>query len=284
MICLLKNKPYTVKAFILDNKGGNAAGVILDADHLDEAQMQSIATELNYSETAFILTSPNPEADFHIRFFTPQQEVKMCGHASIAANYLRHLLQSQTGHYIQSTAAGLVKIEIQNDGTVFFLQERLKILAQLSLDAHDKLLTSLNLQTLDIHLSPQVISSSKVPKLIIQIESVEKLYSLEPNFKQLSKFHKEIDVLGSLVFAKINEHQVAARFFAPNIGINEDPANGSSMGPLAAYIDAHKILSNNKFEVLQSQSFGSESLVLVELTKNDQQLLVKVGGKAKLLS
>ena len=65
--------------------------MVPNADGLTEAQMQSIAREMNNSETAFIFSSDTPEYDVEVRFFTPTMEVPICGHATIASHYVRAL-------------------------------------------------------------------------------------------------------------------------------------------------------------------------------------------------
>ena len=72
-------------AFTLDGEGGNPAGVVLDAGDLDEDQMQQIAAEVNFSETAFLVPRDDEPNVYDVRYFAPQQEVPFCGHATIAA-------------------------------------------------------------------------------------------------------------------------------------------------------------------------------------------------------
>src|SRR6266481_4656765 len=69
-------------AFTSDPAGGNRAGVVLEADGLDDREMQTIATELGYSETAFLF--PRDDGRFDVRYFSPLREVPFCGHATIA--------------------------------------------------------------------------------------------------------------------------------------------------------------------------------------------------------
>ena len=80
---------YQVDAFTDKKFAGNPAGVVLDADGLSEAQMQAIASELNNSETAFVLAPEADDHDVRVRFFTPTTEVRSCGHATIAVHYVR---------------------------------------------------------------------------------------------------------------------------------------------------------------------------------------------------
>src|SRR3989344_2115961 len=103
-------KVYTLNSFAKEQNGGNPAGVVLNADGLTEVQMKSIAGQVGFSETAFIQKSQ--KANFKVRFFTPTDEVDLCGHATIASYYLmwkQGLIKP--GNYKQETKAGLLGIE-----------------------------------------------------------------------------------------------------------------------------------------------------------------------------
>lgn len=111
---------YTLTAFSKAVNGGNPAGVVLDADFLSEHEMQKIAAEVGFSETAFVQKSEN--ADFKLRFFTPCAEVDLCGHATVAAFYLlayKGLIE--VGEYSQETKAGILKVENHQNGILRIL-------------------------------------------------------------------------------------------------------------------------------------------------------------------
>jgi PhzF family phenazine biosynthesis protein len=105
---------YVLSAFVKDGQGGNPAGVVLNAEALSVNQMKEIARTLGYSETAFV--SPDENANFQIRYFTPNEEVDLCGHATIAVFSLlsqKGLIQSGT-HLIQ-TKAGQLHVQVKGD-------------------------------------------------------------------------------------------------------------------------------------------------------------------------
>lgn len=109
---------YQIDSFTKENFTGNPAGVITNADGLTTDVMQKIARELNNSETAFIFSSNSSEYDVHIRFFTPTNEVPICGHATIAAHYARAIENKlQTSRVYHKTGAGILPVDIvkEND-------------------------------------------------------------------------------------------------------------------------------------------------------------------------
>ena len=104
---------YQVDSFTTKRFYGNPAGVVVNADGLSDGQMQSIARELNNSETAFILSPKDKKADVRVRFFTPTNEVPICGHATIAAHYVRALeFGLDKANVWQETGAGILEVEI----------------------------------------------------------------------------------------------------------------------------------------------------------------------------
>lgn len=108
----MKPQVYHVDAFTSVPFRGNSAGVVLHADGLSEAQMQLIARELRHSETAFLLTSD--DSDVRIRYFTPTVEVPICGHATVAAHYVRaKVLGLGNSTVWQTSLAGRHRVDIE---------------------------------------------------------------------------------------------------------------------------------------------------------------------------
>jgi PhzF family phenazine biosynthesis protein len=105
---------FTVDSFVRDNKGGNPAGVVLDADDLSDIQMLNIANLVGFSETAFVHKSN--KTTFKVRFFTPNSEVDLCGHATIATfSLLRSRELIGNGIFSQETKAGILNVTVDHD-------------------------------------------------------------------------------------------------------------------------------------------------------------------------
>ena len=112
-----KYKIHQVDVFTSERFKGNPAGVVSHADGLSGFQMQAIARELNTSETAFLLSPTSSDHDVWIRFFTPTTEVPSCGHATIAAHYVRALQNGlPTCTVIQKIGIGVLPVEVIRDG------------------------------------------------------------------------------------------------------------------------------------------------------------------------
>lgn len=238
-----------INAFTTSLFGGNPAGVVLDAAGLKVNEMQSIAREMNLSETAFILPPSTKRADLRIRWFTPKVEVALCGHATIASF---HAL-AETG---LPAAAGL--FGMQRNGTYFFrVQTKSGILRtvvekssssttiELQLPvprfSHVKKLSPRFLSALGVtptHLHQQ-LPIVKDSCLYVPLKKLSILKSLEPDFIELAKCSDEMGVLGVALFSTETIDKGStfhSRFFGPSVGINEDPVTGSTNGPIGAYL------------------------------------------------
>ena len=126
-----KYKVFQVDSFTDKKFSGNPAGVVLNADGLTDNEMQQIAKELNNSETAFILSPSESDHEVWIRFFTPTTEVPTCGHATIAAHYVRAKEKSITSaKLIHKIGIGKLPIEVvpeNGDLKILMTQGRVEI-------------------------------------------------------------------------------------------------------------------------------------------------------------
>ena len=108
-----------IDAFTRKPFAGNPAGVVLDADHLRSVEMQRIANEMAVSETAFILKPESEENDLRIRWFTPTNEVNLCGHATIAAFHALAeegyfgLMIDEPQSFLMETKSGVINVDVE---------------------------------------------------------------------------------------------------------------------------------------------------------------------------
>lgn len=288
-----KYRLYQVDSFTEEKFAGNPAGVITNADGLTEFEMQKIARELNNSETAFIFSSNCDEYDVHLRFFTPRKEVPICGHATIAAHYVRALEnQLDTVRVIQRTGAGLLPVDIireKNDYRIIMTQGKIEFGSFIEGENKEILLSALKITDEDLlgNCPIQIVSTGH-SKVMIGIRNSTIINALEPNYDALSKLSEIIGCNGYYVFtlnSGVDDILVKGRMFAPAIGINEDPVTGNANGPLGAYLVHHKLTEHNgallRFNARQGEAIRRAGTVNVEVRiENDEPAEVKVSGKA----
>lgn len=286
---------YQVDSFTKELFKGNPAGVVSNADGLTELQMQQIARELNNSETAFIFSGNGTEYDVHVRFFTPKNEVPICGHATIAAHYVRakELGLTSTRVY-QKTGAGILPVDIVFDGCdykIVMTQGEISIDKPLDQDYQLQLVKALGITAADLRTDcPIVIASTGHSKVMIGIKDSSLLHNLTPDMTALSELSRLINCNGYYVFTLHPDEQalVHGRMFAPAIGINEDPVTGNANGPLGAYLVHFGLLVTDKAEVsftaVQGEAMGRAGKIFVKVKVADgKPTQVQLTGEALLV-
>ncbi|MFL0245619.1 PhzF family isomerase [Candidatus Clostridium stratigraminis] len=287
---------YQIDSFTKDKFTGNPAGVITNADGLSNSEMQKIARELNNSETAFIFSSDNKEYDVHLRFFTPTNEVPICGHATIAAHYIRAIEnQLNTSRVYHKTGAGILPVDIireNEDYKIVMTQGKVEFGNIIDGINKEELLKALNLKNSDLleNYKIQIVSTGH-SKVMIGIKNIETLNRLHPNYDALSNLSKSIGCNGYYVFtndSKDNDILIHGRMFAPAIGINEDPVTGNANGPLGAYLVHHNLVKRNnslfKFKAKQGEAIKRSGIIEVEVKIEDKEPVeIKVSGNAVIV-
>lgn len=286
-------KIHLVDAFTTDIGKGNRAGVVFDADNLNEQQMQDMAAFANVSETAFIIGSKTPEShDVHVRYFTPTQEVPICGHATIATHFLRARHENmESGQVISKTGAGILPVDIDNHGgttKVVMTQGTPEIGATLDGETKEKLIGLLGLHPNDLieNLPVQIVSTGH-SKVMIPIKDKETLHTLSPDQAGLAAFSEDIGSNGFFVFTIEDDtapYKTHGRMFAPAIGIEEDPVTGNANGPAGLYLAYHGILSfddHYTYRGIQGEAIGKPGVVEVSISKENGNIAkIQVAGTA----
>ena len=271
---------YMAVAFSKDAKGGNKAGVVLGRSELTSVQKAAIAKEMGYSETAFVLDSD--KADFKLQYFTPTEEVPLCGHATIAAfSSLKLLNMLDKPDCTIETEAGILNIHIKDDGLILMEQNRPAYLEVLDSD----IFTGCIERNFIDHRFPIQIVSTGLNDVMLPVDSVEHLEQLSPDFEMIANMSKEKEVVGVHAFTIIKESDVTAicRNFAPLYGINEESATGTANCALACYLfKYYKQQSQYVFE--QGHNMGDISRIVVNLSYHENVIdSVFVGGYGYLL-
>jgi PhzF family phenazine biosynthesis protein len=249
---------YQVDSFTDKLFRGNPAGVAISDIEIEDTIMQNIAMEMNLSETAFLIKEKNY---YNLRWFTPDSEVNLCGHATLAC---AHILfetkrENQDSEIIFSTKSGILKAKREND----------KIVLDFPLQEDIKLKYTPNFLK-EAFKTDFIYCGKNDEDYILEVENYEILKSIKPDFELL----KEKDSRGIIVTTKSSDerYDFISRFFAPSVGIDEDPVTGSAHCCLAPYWS--RKLNKNKFKAYQASKRGGS--LEIELVNN--RVLLK--GKA----
>ncbi|EGT0637706.1 PhzF family isomerase [Citrobacter werkmanii] len=288
----MKPQVYHVDAFTSVPFRGNSAGVVLHADGLSEAQMQLIARELRHSETAFLLTSN--ESDVHIRYFTPTVEVPICGHATVAAHYVRaNVLGLGNTTVWQTSLAGRHRVDIEAIGDDYRISleqgipgfepplegaVRTAIIRALHL-SEDDMLPGLPIQ----------VATTGHSKVMIPLKPEVDLDALSPDLQALATISQQIGCNGFFPFQiRTGENATDGRMFSPAIGIVEDPVTGNANGPMGAWLVHHRLMAHDgktlRVQGHQGRALGRDGIVDVTVAIRDNQPeKVTITGSAVIL-
>ena len=272
---------YTVDAFTDVPLGGNPAGVALFQDKLpDEAEMRRVAAQVGYSETAF-LRRIAPDR-FEVRYFTPVEEVALCGHATVGSFSL--LLQKgliEGGRtYIAQTGAGDIRVDIAA-GLVWLDMAVPKELGQLSDADASALLSMYGLEEGAFGTLHPAMVDTGLPDIMMPLANPALLAALKPDMEAISALSKRLNVTGVHAFA-IASDGVHCRNFAPLYGIDEESATRTSNGALTYYLYRRGLVQPDATNLfIQGEAMGKPSKIYSRLSvSRDGSVSIRVGGSA----
>ncbi len=244
-------KSYKVKhvdAFTAEPFTGNPAGVVLDARGMSDSLMQNFGSEMNLSETAFLLPPTIKGADIQIRWFTPAAEVPLCGHATIASFHalaeegMHGMKRPGLYHFRLQTKSGVLAIIVEKKYSGTIVEFQLPIPRfRLHKTVPSSLLDALGIRASEVQADLPYVSQSY---LYLPLKRLSTIKNLAPDLGKLDKFTRASKTLGISVFTLETIEQSSAvhsRFYAPAVGVVEDPVTGSANGPLGVYLYQHAI-------------------------------------------
>lgn len=232
---------YQIDAFAAKLFTGNPAAVIPLEEWLHTQLMQMIALENNLSETVFIVKADNKDCDFEIRWFTPEVEINLCGHATLAAAYvLFNILNFEKSEIQFSSLSGILKVSREQDLICLdfpsWKPERL--------DIYPGELSAILGGT-------EIVGVYKHRDLLVELMNEDAVKKCEPDF---SLMRKHIDKM--IITAPGKDADFVSRFFAPGAGVDEDPVTGSAHSQLIPFW-AEK-LGKKDMHALQLSKRGGE--------------------------
>jgi PhzF family phenazine biosynthesis protein len=263
---------YVVDAFTDSKFSGNPAAVCLLKNEISEELMQNIAAEMNLSETAFLRSLDGntiPESQkFSLRWFTPKVEVPLCGHATLATSAVLFFELDCSEYEIEfETKSGILKAKKEKEGVLLDFPKEDPVVYE----PPGKLISNLGILNYE-----SVMMASKLKYVLIELKNEEDVLKVEPDFEKMNEVEIE-DLIGVIITSKgTPPYDFISRFFAPWVGVYEDPVTGSAHTVLAPYWS--KILNKNEMLAYQASERGGELEVRL---KGDRVELI---GEAQIVS
>lgn len=249
-------KIYQVDAFADKAFEGNPAAVIPLEFWLNDQLMQQIADENNLSETAFYIPH---EDGFQIRWFTPEVEVDLCGHATLATAYVIFQHEGFSGKFIKfiSPKSGVLEVNLEDDGliTLNFPIDKIQ-----RVEIQEEIIAGFSSY-------PNELWRGSSDYLLIYENQME-IQNMTVDFSELAK----VDTRGFIITAPGDQVDFVSRWFGPRVGVSEDPVTGSAHTSLTPF---------------WSKKLNKKDLTAIQLSKRTGRLFcsllgerVKISGRA----
>ncbi|MBC6404515.1 MAG: PhzF family phenazine biosynthesis protein [Rhodospirillales bacterium] len=288
--------PYvTADVFSASVFGGNPLAVITDAQGLSDAQMQAIAREFNYAETAFVLPATLEGAAKRVRIFTPMAEVPFAGHPNVGTAVV--LARSGTlgsvrpgTQIVFEELAGPVPITLLGEGEEITGAEltapTIKPLGSEIAPAEAAVLLSLREEHICFGRHPPVVASAGLAFLMVELSNLTALGSAHVDVGRLAALERAHDFNGVFLYtAEPSEAapDFRARMFAPSHGIPEDPVTGSANAALGILLASATATETGtlRWTVEQGVEMGRPGRVEITAVRSNWEVTqIRIAGRA----
>jgi trans-2,3-dihydro-3-hydroxyanthranilate isomerase len=278
--------------------GGNQLAVFLDGRGLSTETMQSIAKEMNFSETTFVLPAERGDADVRMRIFTPGEELPTAGHPTIGTTFAlarAGVIDPGRESFVFGCGIGPVPVAITWNGDDLgfaWMSQSLPVFGE-PLGDLARVAAALSLPPAAVAGTglPVQIVSCGVPFLFVPLTTRSAVDGASLNRDALADLLRSSrpDAHGIFLFStqpRRDRATVYSRMFAPDLGIGEDPATGIASGPLGCFLVRHRVIAADKagdMLSLQGAKMGRPSHVHISIgTRRGEIASVRVGGEAVL--
>ncbi|MBR10627.1 MAG: phenazine biosynthesis protein PhzF [Rickettsiales bacterium] len=280
----MNQAPYFLLDVFTEKKyGGNQLAIFPNASKIDEKLFQSIARELNLSETVFLFP-PQGSDNYSMRIFTPGKELPTAGHPTVGtAHFLTRYLRNPPEGIQKITIEqkiGPVDVYIQfkdNLPEMITMHQPLPVFGRRHDEKRELLAGILGLDISEMGEQPIQEVSCGNNTLLVPLKDVDSLSKIRLKTDQWIENRADFGnaMLYTYTLKGVKKGDIQGRMFAPEIGIIEDPATGSANGPLAAYLTEHQLLDMPAIS-LQGYEMGRPSQIYLDALKKDSGEFEKV--------
>ncbi len=261
-----------VRVFPDGPNGGNPAPIGLGCDGMSGEDLRAVAVKYGH-ECGFVMATTRQDADFRMRYFVPNHEMEMCGHATVGALWLMRLRgYLAPGSYTIETLSGLVEAEVPEakDITVSQPQGSTAVLTQ---EESVEVLKVLGLEETDLAAAEILNASTSRVKTLVPVRSVARLHEIHPDFDRMAAVCSAIDSTGLYPFAVGNAGEFHARQFPRGSGYAEDAATGIAASALSYGLLRYNLVRpHSEVTVRQGEAMGCPSRIQVKLEEKGCRL------------
>jgi trans-2,3-dihydro-3-hydroxyanthranilate isomerase len=280
---------YIVDVFTEKKYAGNQLAVFRNASGISSEEMQSIAREINFSETTFILSDEQNNDGFDVRIFTPKEEVPFAGHPTIgtATIIYNKIIPDISDTIVLNLKVGQIPVTISQDGffwmkqiqPTFGQQHKPEILANI---------IGLDISEIDQNFPIQEVSTG-LPFFIVPLKNLAALKKANVDKKKYFDLIRDTEAKGILIFCSEThepQNNISVRVFVDYYGVPEDPATGSGNGCLAGYLVKYRYFGKDSIDIRSEQGFeiGRPSLLFLKADQREETINITVGGKSIIVA
>lgn len=280
---------YILDVFTEKKYAGNQLAVFRGAGGIPSAEMQSIAREINFSETTFIISEVLNNGGFDVRIFTPREEVPFAGHPTLGTSYIIHskIIQEKYDQVVLNLKVGQIPVVFSPDGFGWMKQiqptfghlHKPDILANI---------LGLNVSAIDTRFPIQEVSTG-LPFFIVPLKNLVALKKANVDKEKYYNLIRDTLAKGILVFCPEThapQNDISVRVFVDYYGVPEDPATGSGNGCLAGYLVKYLYFGKDSINIRSEQGYeiGRPSLLLLKANQSSDHINISVGGKSVIVA
>ncbi len=238
---------YILSSFVSKKGGGNKAAVVFDDYGISDEQMLKLAKKNNFSETAFIDFTRSGEDKYSIRYFTPEAEVDICGHAALASfQVLKQLGYLKSNIVYHQTKAGELKVMIEAD-TILIQMRKPEMVMELEKRVVTEIIDIADEEIITNRNGRIDVISTGLKDIILEVKGVESLKRISIKKERMIEICRKYDLIGLHVVSRETiekDSDFCCRNFAPAVGIDEESATGTSNASMLYYM----IKKDNEFK------------------------------------
>jgi trans-2,3-dihydro-3-hydroxyanthranilate isomerase len=290
-------KFYIVDVFAENKYEGNQLAVVMNTNGLSDLRMQQVAKEMNYSETAFILSEERRNKGYDVRIFTPEEEVPFAGHPTLGTAFIinRFILNEHVDTVILNLKAGQIPVTFKNSNNatadanpVLWMDQITPVFGKTFDIEMTAAILSIGEKDIDERFPIQAVSTG-LSFVIVPLKYLDSLKRARINSE---KYYEKAVPKGAgafLIFCPETYHpqnDLNDRVFAECYGVTEDPATGSANGCLAGYLVKHRYFQNRAIDIRveQGHEIGRPSLLYLKSEEVNGKIDVHVGGKVIMIA
>lgn len=275
---------YIVDCFAQEKYQGNQLAVFLPNRPMETQEMQQVAHEIGFSETAFLLSGKQENGGYDVRIFTPDVEVPFAGHPTLGTAYViwKEIEGGETRQIRLNLKAGQIPVDME--GARLTMTQNQPQFGEILAKSLVAPALSLKLEDIRDDYPVQWVSTG-LEAIMIPLKSTEAIEKCRVDFLERQRFIDKYYKCNLLVFAQESD-RLRVRVFMDDTGFLEDPATGSANGCLAAYLLRHNYFHSQRisYEVSQGREIGRPSLLYVQAVLEQDMYTIQVGGKAVIVA